>query len=513
MRCWSRLARLRTPPCSSRPHCCPAIRRTWLERPSWHAPSVSVSSSSWSRPTCTAASICSTSWFATISRNIPITCWRRGSPAEPSDHSRPTIFRKDSHVSHHQQHRTSCHHRVVDGEDRRAVDDLVRRLPARRSGGPPARRPGGEHAVRSRRRARHRRGPRARPGLGSAGGPTSAAGLDGRHRRGSRRGTGGGNAVGGLRHRSGGPRDPGPLLGRGRRSGPGRPALATHRQDRPGLARLPRGGMGGRLDGHHVDRRRGLRRVHRLRVERRPGRDGAHRGPPRPPWRRRQRLAEDPMSRHVVFGTGQIGRPLIELLVSQGHEVTAVNRGGGAVPGADVVAGDATDAAFTTTICKGSDAVYFCLNATGYARWAEEFPPLQQGVLVGATRAQARLVVLENLYAYGAPGGRHLVESMPARPTSTKSATRAAMTDRLLAAHRAGQVEVAIGRASDYYGPGATSSALGENVFGAALTGKTAQVMGDPDQPHSYSYTADVAAALATLGTAAGATGRAWHLP
>jgi len=219
------------------------------------------------------------------------------------------------------------------------------------------------------------------------------------------------------------------------------------------------------------------------------------------------------MSRHVVFGTGQIGRPLIELLVSQGHEVTAVNRGGGAVPGADVVAGDATDAAFTTTICKGSDAVYFCLNATGYARWAEEFPPLQQGVLVGATRAQARLVVLENLYAYGAPGGRHLVESMPARPTSTKSATRAAMTDRLLAAHRAGQVEVAIGRASDYYGPGATSSALGENVFGAALTGKTAQVMGDPDQPHSYSYTADVAAALATLGTAAGATGRAWHLP
>ena len=219
------------------------------------------------------------------------------------------------------------------------------------------------------------------------------------------------------------------------------------------------------------------------------------------------------MSRHVAFGTGQIGRPLIELLVSQGHEVTAVNRRGGTVPGADVVAGDATDAAFTTTVCQGSDAVYFCLNATSYARWADEFPPLQHGVLVGATRAQARLVVLENLYAYGAPGGRRLIESMPARPTSTKSATRAAMTDRLLAAHGTGQVEVAIGRASDYYGPGATSSALGESVFGAALAGKTAQVMGDPDQPHSYSYTADVAAALATLGTAPGATGRVWHLP
>ena len=56
-------------------------------------------------------------------------------------------------------------------------------------------------------------------------------------------------------------------------------------------------------------------------------------------------------------------------------------------------------------------------------------------------------------------------------------------------------------------------SALGETVFGAALAGKTAQVMGDPAQPHSYSYTPDVAAALITLGTAPGTTGQVWHLP
>ena len=77
--------------------------------------------------------------------------------------------------------------------------------------------------------------------------------------------------------------------------------------------------------------------------------------------------------------------------------------------------------------------------------------------------------------------------------------------------HRAGRV--AIGRASDYFGPGTTRSALGETVFGPALTGRTAQVMGDPDQPHSYSYTPDVAAALITLATQPGATGSVWHLP
>jgi len=102
---------------------------------------------------------------------------------------------------------------------------------------------------------------------------------------------------------------------------------------------------------------------------------------------------------------------------------------------------------------------------------------------------------------------------MQERPSSAKAATRAAMTAELLQAHAAGRVEVAIGRASDYFGPGAAHSALGETVFGTALTGRTAQIMGDPDQPHSYSYTPDVAAALIILATHPEATGSIWHLP
>lgn len=220
------------------------------------------------------------------------------------------------------------------------------------------------------------------------------------------------------------------------------------------------------------------------------------------------------MTRHVVFGTGQVGRHVVEQLVSHGIDVTAVNRSGrGQIAGAQIVAGDATDPAFTTEVAAGADAVYFCLNATNYAQWASEFPPLQRGVLAGAEAAGARLVVLDNLYAYGPTGGRPLVETMQERPTSTKAATRAAMTAELLQAHAAGRVEVAIGRASDYFGPGAAHSALGETVFGTALTGRTAQVMGDPDQPHSYSYTPDVAAALITLATHPDATGSIWHLP
>jgi len=220
------------------------------------------------------------------------------------------------------------------------------------------------------------------------------------------------------------------------------------------------------------------------------------------------------MTRHVVFGTGQVGRPVVEQLLTVGHDVVAVNRSGrGDIPGAELLAGDATDPAFTTRVTAGADVVYFCLNATNYDRWAQEFPPLQRAVLAGAAAAGARLVVLDNLYAYGPTGGRDLVETMRARPTSIKAATRATMTAELLQAHDAGRVEVAVGRASDYFGPTATHSALGETVFGTALSGRMAQVMGNPDLPHSYSYTPDVAAALITLGSQPGATGSVWHLP
>jgi nucleoside-diphosphate-sugar epimerase len=220
------------------------------------------------------------------------------------------------------------------------------------------------------------------------------------------------------------------------------------------------------------------------------------------------------VTRHVVFGTGQVGLALVERLLSGGHDVVAVNRSGRLeLPGAQILAGDANDPEFTTRTCAGADVVYFCLNAQNYGRWDEEFPPLQRAVLTGAARAGARFVVLDNLYAYGPPKGHPLTPTMAANPTSTKSATRAAMTEELLLAHAAGDTEVAIGRASDFFGPRALNSALGETVFATALSGARAQVMGNPDQPHSYSYTPDVAAALVTLGTATGTTGEIWHLP
>ena len=169
-----------------------------------------------------------------------------------------------------------------------------------------------------------------------------------------------------------------------------------------------------------VGRRPGRRAVHRLR--RRPAPSSS---PPSP--RSFPVLAPPPrsrtstlMTRHVVFGTGQVGHPLVAAARRPGprRRRRQPQRPGRPPRRPRSSRGDATDPAFTTGVCRGADVVYFCLNAVNYEPLGRGVPAPAAGVLAGAASAGARLVVLENLYAYGPPRGRRLVETMAANPTS-----------------------------------------------------------------------------------------------
>jgi nucleoside-diphosphate-sugar epimerase len=217
---------------------------------------------------------------------------------------------------------------------------------------------------------------------------------------------------------------------------------------------------------------------------------------------------------HVVFGTGPVGLAVMDELVRKGERVRMVNRSGRAsVPhGVEVVGGDATDPTFTREASDGASVVYFALNPP-YNKWPELFSPLQAGVLEGAASAGAKLVAMENLYMYGPTAGRTLTEDLPYAPNTRKGKVRATMSKELMEAHSSGKVRVAIGRASDYFGPRVLVSAAGEQVFGRAVRGKSAQVAGDPDQPHTYTYVPDIGRGLAILGAREEGLGQAWHLP
>jgi len=141
-------------------------------------------------------------------------------------------------------------------------------------------------------------------------------------------------------------------------------------------------------------------------------------------------------------------------------------------------------------------------------------PRWMENLIAAAGGTGARLVVLDNVYMLGRPGGKPLDEQTPLNPRSRKGEIRARAAERLFEAHRRGDVLATAGWASDYYGPGGTLTHLGDQFWRPALAGKKVWALVDPDAIHTYHYIPDVAAGLMTLGCAdADVYGRPWMLP
>ncbi len=218
---------------------------------------------------------------------------------------------------------------------------------------------------------------------------------------------------------------------------------------------------------------------------------------------------------HVVFGAGPLGRSVVNELVRRGETVRVVSRSGQMVEAPQSVelrSGDLYNAAVVRDLTQGAAVAYQCAQPH-YHEWAQKFPPLQAAIIEGLAGSGTKLVIGENLYMYGDTGGRPLAEDLPYAATTRKGKTRAAMAEAALAAHKAGKVQVTMGRGSDFFGPWALGSALGERVFYPALAGKAASFTGKLDLPHTATYIEDFGRALVILGDRDEALGRAWHVP
>jgi nucleoside-diphosphate-sugar epimerase len=216
---------------------------------------------------------------------------------------------------------------------------------------------------------------------------------------------------------------------------------------------------------------------------------------------------------HVVAGLGAVGRAVVGELCARGLQVRAVarHRASSLPVGVEVVEADLADPTSARRALAGAAVVYHAASAP-YDRWPALLPPLMDGVLEGASASGARVVYADNLYAYGPVAGP-LTEDLPYRATGPNGRVRIALAEKLTTAHQTGRVRAAIGRASDYYGPWGRQSTAGERLFIPALAGKPTQVLGDPDQPHTFTYLADFARALVTLGIDERALGEIWHVP
>jgi nucleoside-diphosphate-sugar epimerase len=215
---------------------------------------------------------------------------------------------------------------------------------------------------------------------------------------------------------------------------------------------------------------------------------------------------------HLVLGAGPIGTAVTHYLLDRGDTVTLVSRRGLGpdLPGVRLVAADAADAEVVTTLAHGTAALYNCINPA-YHRWQTDWPPVAAAVLLAAERSGAVLATASNLYGYG-PVAAPMTEHLPLAAPGTKGAVRARMFTQALQAHQAGRVRMTEVRGSDYVGPDAESH-LGERVVPRVLAGRRVSVLGSADQPHTWTFTRDMARMLVVAANDERAWGRAWHAP
>lgn len=216
----------------------------------------------------------------------------------------------------------------------------------------------------------------------------------------------------------------------------------------------------------------------------------------------------------VVGGTGATGRAVVAAALADGHDVLALAR---SATTADLPAGastrnvDARSAGDLTSALRGVDVVINAAQAP-YRRWSAELPALFSGIADATARVGARLVLADNLYAYGPTRGP-MSATTPEAPNSSRGILRARLAGELLARHARGELPVTIARASDLFGPYGRATAFGDTFVASALDKGRVDLIGGADAPHAVAYLPDVGRSLLALALDATSAGRVWMLP
>ncbi len=215
---------------------------------------------------------------------------------------------------------------------------------------------------------------------------------------------------------------------------------------------------------------------------------------------------------YVVTGAGPVGWTVAEQLAAAGHRVRILTRSGSgpAHPLVERVSVDVSEPAGLGEAFHGATAVFHCIHGSRYNAdvWARELPAAEQNVLAAAGAAGAVVVFPESLYSYSAPE-RPMAEDSPRQAQGGKRGVRTA----LLAARAASATDTVSVVAGDFFGPRVRNAHAGERMVKQVLAGKSLVVIGRTDQPHSFTYVPDLAAAIIAAADKPQVWNRVWHAP
>lgn len=198
---------------------------------------------------------------------------------------------------------------------------------------------------------------------------------------------------------------------------------------------------------------------------------------------------------HVVTGAGPVGSTLAQQLADAGEQVRLLTRSGsGPVhPSIERRRVDVSRPEALAEAFEGAVAVHHCIHGSAYDAkvWRAELPLAERAVLEAAGRVGAVVVFPESLYSYGRVD-QTMTEEMPRTASTGKLGVRT----ELLAQREASPTPTVSVAASDFYGPLVRTAHAGERLVPTVLAGRTMRVLGNADQPHSFTYVPDLTAAM-----------------
>ncbi len=220
--------------------------------------------------------------------------------------------------------------------------------------------------------------------------------------------------------------------------------------------------------------------------------------------------------KQTILGSGgAIGHPLALELKKYTDQIRLVSRNPQRVNASDELFPlDVSNRDQIDTAIKGSEIVYVTIGFQYNLKiWQDVWPSFIQEVINSCKKHDTKLVFFDNMYMYSKSAIPHMTEDSQILPPSEKGKVRQKVRELIMNEVEKNNLNALIARSADFYGPDNKNSILNIMVANNYLKGKKAQVFGDANKIHTYTYTPDAAKATAILGNTSDAYNQEWHLP
>ena len=221
------------------------------------------------------------------------------------------------------------------------------------------------------------------------------------------------------------------------------------------------------------------------------------------------------MVQTILGSGGGIGVPLARELKNYTDQIRLASRHPKKINESDeLFASDLNDPEQIDKAIAGSSVVYVTIGFEYNLKvWQKTWPPFMQEVIQSCIKHNAKLVFFDNVYIYARTSIPFMTEDSQILPPSEKGKIRKTLHELIMNEVEKKNLTALIARSADFYGPENKNSPLTIMVAENFLKGKKAQVFGNPDKIHTYTFTPDAAKATAILGNTSDAFNQVWHVP